>query len=97
MEKGTIQFAAGRRRFQAQRVPCSLVRRQFAEAFYLMVMASELRNRAKALGRRYGLESMEMRAEVLRYLEGIFVDLPSQMRIERGTFQTAPAPRQGPD
>jgi len=55
-----------------------LLGQQFAEAFYLMVMASNLRNRARALGRRYGLESMAMRAETMRYLERVFGDLPMQ-------------------
>jgi hypothetical protein len=49
---------------------------QFAEAFYLMVMASEMRDRAKALGRRYGLETLEMRAEIVRYLERFFGETP---------------------
>jgi hypothetical protein len=78
MEKGTIQYVADRRRFRAQRPPRHLGGRQFAEAFYLMVMASELRGRARALGRRYGLESMDMRAEVLRYLERVCTDLPPE-------------------
>jgi hypothetical protein len=51
---------------------------QFAEAFYFMVMASDLRQRAKALACRYGLESVEMRAETMRYLERVFGDLPVQ-------------------
>jgi hypothetical protein len=46
-------------------------RRQFAEAFYLMVMASDLRERARALGRRYGLEATEIRAEILRYIDDL--------------------------
>lgn len=45
----------------------TLLGQKFAEAFYFMVMASGLRNRAKALGCRYGLESVEMRAETMRY------------------------------
>jgi hypothetical protein len=53
-----------------------LLGQKFAEAFYFMVMASDLRNRAKALGRRYGLESAEMRAETVRYLERVFGDFP---------------------
>jgi hypothetical protein len=50
---------------------------QFAEAFYFMVMASEMRDRAKALGRRYGLDALEMRAEIVRYMERILSGLPS--------------------
>jgi len=46
-------------------------RRQFAEAFYLMVMASDLRERARALGRRYGMDAMEVRAEILRYIDDL--------------------------
>jgi len=63
----------------------TLLGQKFAEAFYFMVMASDLRNRARALGRRYGLESMEMRAETMRYLEGAFGDLPLQGAIGPGT------------
>jgi len=55
-----------------------LLGQHFAEAFYFMVMASDLRDRAKALGRRYGLESMEMRAETMRYVERLFGDLTVQ-------------------
>ena len=62
-----------------------LLGQQFAEALYFMVMASDLRNRAKALGRRYGLESMEMRAETVRYLDRVFGDLPVQGAIAPGT------------
>lgn len=57
-----------------RRAASRLIGRQFAEAFYLMVMASELRGRARSLARRYGLHTMEMRAEVLRYLEEIAED-----------------------
>ena len=54
--------------------------RQFAEAFYLMVMASDLRERARALGRRYGLEASEIRAEILRYIERLVSEMPTQSR-----------------
>jgi hypothetical protein len=62
-----------------------LLGQKFAEAFYFMVMASDLRNRARALGRRYGLGSVEMRAETMRYLERVFGNLPIQGEIDPGT------------
>lgn len=42
---------------------------QFAEALFFMIMASDMRERVKALGRRYGLDEIEMRAEVTRYVD----------------------------
>ena len=79
MEAQTIHWAASRRGSRTRQTPDKLARQQFAEAFYLMVMASELRNRATALGRRYGVDSLEMRAEILRYLERFAADLSSDV------------------
>jgi len=64
----------------AKRPDGAPLRRQFAEAFYLMVMASDLRDRARALGRRYGLEAMELREEILRYIERLVSEHPAQSR-----------------
>jgi len=68
---------------QAMRI---LLGQQFAEAFFFMVMASDLRNRAKALGCRYGLESVEMRAETMRYIERVLDNVPIQGAIGPGTL-----------
>jgi hypothetical protein len=76
----------------------ALLRRQFAEAFYLMVMASGMRDRARALGRRYGVAAVEMRAEILEYLDRLISEVPVQSETaspvlceasERGGDQTA--------
>jgi hypothetical protein len=59
-----------------------------------MVMASELRGRARALGRHYGLESFDMRAEVMRYLERFCADQPAEARTDRGVPPAAIACRE---
>jgi hypothetical protein len=67
-----------RERAPAKRPANVQLKRQFAEAFYLMVMASDLRERARALGRRYGLNEMEVREEILRYIERLASEMPTQ-------------------
>jgi hypothetical protein len=42
---------------------------QFAEALFFMIMASDMRERVKALGRRYELDEIQMLAEVTRYVD----------------------------
>jgi hypothetical protein len=79
---GAKALAPGGAAGQAMRI---LLGRQFAEAFYFMVMGSDLRNRAKALGCRYGLESVEMRAETMRYIERVLDNVPFQGAIAPGT------------
>jgi hypothetical protein len=51
-------------------------------------MASDMRGRARALGRRYGLEAMEMRAEILRYLAHLAGKTPPRSK------SASPAPSQ---
>ena len=63
---------------RAKRPVDARLRRQFAEAFYLMVMASDLRERVRALGRRYGLNEMAVREEILRYIERLASEMPTQ-------------------
>lgn len=80
---GAKALAPGGAAGQAMRIHLG---QQFAEAFYFMVMASDLRNRAKALGCRYGLESVEMRAETMRYIERVLDNVPFQGAIGPGTL-----------
>ena len=55
----------------------ALRRGQFAEMVYLMLMSSdEMRGKVKALGHRCGLSDVEIRAEVIRYL--------NRMAVQRG-------------